>query len=160
LWLGKDLTDSNDTSGEKFDKRADWLWKQFAPAIAINNYHWERGMNALANATGKELTYIPDAADGDATGIGRDGLPVQPKLAAMQTFGIKVRPYDLGKSEEIEGALKRKLIREIDAEKRSLTRLNNLGALNDRAYEKARDLADKKKDRLNDGKTIDGEDKD
>jgi predicted nucleotidyltransferase len=158
LWLGKDLTDSNDTSGEKFDKRADWLWKQFAPAIAVNNYHWERGMNALANATGKELTYVPDAAGGDATGIGRDGLPVQPKLAAMQTFGIKVRPYDLDKAEQIETSVRRKMIREIDAEMRSLKRLNNLGALSDRAYEKARDLADTKKDRLKEGKTVDGED--
>jgi GNAT superfamily N-acetyltransferase len=160
LWLGKDLTDSNDTSGEKFDKRADWLWKQFAPAIAVNNYHWERGMNALANATGKELTYVPDAAGGDATGIGRDGLPVQPKLAAMQTFGIKVRPYDLDKAEQIETSVRRKMIREIDAEMRSLKRLNNLGALSDRAYEKARDLADTKKDRLKEGKTIDGAEKD
>jgi hypothetical protein len=158
LWLGKDLTDSNDTSGEKFDKRAAWLWKQFAPAIAVNGYHWERSMNAIAQATGKDLTYVPDAVGGDATGIGRDGLPVQPKLAAMQTFGIKVRPYDLDKAEQIETSVRRKMLREIDAEMRSLKRLNNLGALSDRAYEKARDLADTKKDRLKEGKTVDGED--
>jgi hypothetical protein len=160
LWLGKDLTDSNDTSGEKFDKRAAWLWKQFAPAIAINGYHWERSMNAIAQATGKDLAYVPDAAGGDATGIGRDGLPVQPKLAAMQTFGIKVRPYDLDKAEQIETSVRRKMLREIDAEMRSLKRLNNLGALSDRAYEKARDLADTKKDRLKEGKTIDGAEQD
>jgi hypothetical protein len=159
LWLGKDLTDNNDTSGEKFEKRAAWMWRQFTPAVAVNNYHWNRAMNAIAQATGKDLTYVPDVIGGDATGIGRDGLPVQPGMAAAQTFGIKVRPIDLDKAEEIGASMKNKTIREIDAEMRSLRRLNNLGALNDRAYDKALELADKKKDRIREGMTVDGDEK-
>ena len=156
-YFGKDLTDSNDTAGEKFDKRADWLWKQLSPAIAVNNYHWERGMNALAQASGGEVKYVPDFLGGDSTGIGRDGLPVQPKLAAMQTFGIKVRPYDLDAAESIQESMKQKMIRDIDTELRKLRRLENKGAVSDRAAEKERDLANVKKDRLRDGKTVDGD---
>ena len=48
LYFGKELVDANDTRGEATQKRLAWLWKQMSPAIAINNYHWERGMNALA----------------------------------------------------------------------------------------------------------------
>lgn len=158
-YFGKDLTDSNDTSGEKFDKRAAWMWRQVTPAIAIGNYHWERAMNALAQATGGEVQWMPEMVGGASTGMGRDGLPVQPKLAAMQTFGIKVRPYDMDKAEQIEGSMKNKMIREIDAELRSLRRLNNLGAVRDDTYEKAKDLADLKKDRLRDNKTVDGDEK-
>lgn len=160
LYFGKDLTDSNDTSGEKFEKRASWIWRQLAPAIAVNQYHWSRTLNAIAHTTGEEITWLPDLLGGDATGIGRDGLPVQAHLAAAQTFGIKIRPYDLDRSEDIENSAKKKLLREIDAELTSLRRLNSLGAIPDRAYEKARDLADTKKDRLREGLTVDGEERD
>ena len=159
LFFGKDLTDSNDTAGEKFDKRAAWMWKQFTPAVAAGNYHFERGMNALAQASGGEVKYVPDFLGGDSTGIGRDGLPVQPKLAAMQTFGIKVRPYDLDAAESIQESAKQKLIRDIDTELRKLRRLENKGAVSDRTAEKERELANLKKDRLRDGKTVDGEDR-
>jgi len=156
LFFGKDLTDSNDTAGEKFDKRAAWMWKQLTPAITVNNYHWERGMNALAQASGGEVKYVPDFVGGDSTGIGRDGLPVQPKLAAMQTFGIKVRPYDLDAAESIQESAKQKLIRDIDTELRKLRRLENKGAVSDRAAEKERELANVKKERLRENLTVDG----
>ena len=114
-------------------------------------------MNALAQASGGEVKYVPDFLGGDSTGIGRDGLPVQPKLAAMQTFGIKVRPYDLDAAESIQESMKQKMIRDIDTELRKLRRLENKGAVSDRAAEKERDLANVKKDRLRDGKTVDGD---
>lgn len=156
-FFGKELTDNNDTSGEKFEKRAAWLWKQFSPAIAVNNYHWQKGMNALAQAMGGEVKYVPDFLGGDSTGRGRDGLPVQPKLAALQTFGIKVRPYDFDEAEQIQESLKQQAIRGIDIEMRKLKRLENKGAVAERTVEKERDLANVKKDRLRDGKTVDGE---
>lgn len=155
-FFGKELTDNNDTSGEKFEKRAAWLWKQFSPAIAVNNYHWQKGMNALAQAMGGEVKYVPDFLGGDATGIGRDGLPVQPKLAAMQTFGIKVRPYDLDAAESIQESMKQKMIRDIDVELRKLRRLENKGAVSERTAEKERDLANLKKERLRENLTVDG----
>lgn len=158
-FFGKELTDNNDTSGEKFEKRAAWLWKQFSPAIAVNNYHWQKGMNALAQAMGGEVKYVPDFLGGDATGIGRDGLPVQPKLAAMQTFGIKVRPYDFEAAEQIQEGVKNKMIRDIDTELRKLKRLENKGAVAERTVEKQRELANTKKERLRDGKTVDGEER-
>lgn len=159
LFLGKEVTDSNDTKGEAAQKRAAWLWLQLAPAIAAGGYHWQRGMSALAQATGKEITWMPDALGGDATGIGRDGLPVQPKFAAMQTFGIKVRPIDIDRSEAIGDSLRNKMIRDIDAEMRSLKRLHGLGAIGDRAFDNADEAAQVKKDRLKDGLTVDGDEK-
>lgn len=160
LYFGKDLTDNNDTSGEKFNKRAAWIWKQMSPAIAAGNYHWERGMNALAQATGGELTYVPDFLGGDATGIGRDGLPVQPGYAVMHTFGIKARLYDFDTAAQIDQSMKNKMIRDIDTELRKLQRLNNKGALNDRGMDKARELAQTKKERLREGLTVDGDERD
>ncbi len=158
-FYGKDIVDSNDTAAEASRKRLDWIWKQMTPAIGYGNYHWERWMNALSQATGEEVQWAPEWATDKAiaTGIGRDGLPVQPKYAAMQTFGIKVRPYDLDKAEAIAQSVSNKTVREIDAEMSSLRRLNNMGAVSDRTYERAKELADTKKDRLRDGQTVDGD---
>lgn len=160
LFRGKDLVDKNDTKGEAAEKRAEWLWTQLAPAVAAGSYHWERGMNALAQATGKELTWMPDVLGGDATGIGKDGLPVQPKYAAMQTFGIKVRPLDLDTSAAIDKNMQRKLMRDIDTEMSALRRLESKGAISPRAVDKARELADMKKDRIRQGLTVDGNERD
>jgi hypothetical protein len=159
LFRGKDLVDSNDTKGEATEKRLSWLWTQLTPAIAAGNYHFERGMNALAQASGGEIKWLPEVVSERYTGVGKDGLPVQGKWAAAQTFGIKVRPMDLDKAEQIDASMQRKMAREIEAEMRSLNRLNNLGAISDRTYEKARELADTKKDRLKEGKTVDGDEK-
>jgi hypothetical protein len=159
-FYGKDIINpKTDSDAEAARKRLDWIWKQMTPAIAYGNYHWERWMNALAQATGEEIQWAPEWATDKAiaTGIGRDGLPVQPKYAAMQTFGIKVRPYDLDKAEAIAQSVSNKTVREIDAEMSSLRRLNNMGAVSDRTYERAKELADTKKDRLRDGQTVDGE---
>jgi len=159
-FLGKDLTDSNDTSAEKTAKRANWIWKQLSPAIAINNYHWERTMNALAQANGGELKYVPDLIGGESTGIGRDGLPVQPKYAAMQTFGIKARPMDLEAAESIQAGMRKKMINDIDVELRKLKRQYVKGIVPERVMEEAREKAQIKKDRLREGLTVDGDKKD
>jgi hypothetical protein len=157
LYFGKDLVDLNDTKGEAAEKRAGWLWRQLTPAITAGNYHWQRGMNAIAQATGGEVTWMPDLLGGDATGIGRDGLPVQPQYAVMQTFGVKARPIDIDRSQDIADGMQKKLIRDIEAEMRSLKRLHGLGAISDRAFDKADDAAQQKIDRLKDGLTVDGE---
>jgi hypothetical protein len=160
MFLGKEIVDSNDTRGEAAAKRSAWMWKQLTPAITAGNYHWERGMNALAQANGGEVKWVPDILGGDATGIGKDGNPVQPKFAAMQTFGIKVRPVDLETAEAIEGSMKRKMIRDIDGEIKKLQRLASKGAISDRTMEKERDKAIQKKENLRNGLTVDGDAKD
>ncbi|MGV8823038.1 MuF-C-terminal domain-containing protein [Methylibium petroleiphilum] len=157
LFFGKEITDSNDTRGEAATKRAEWLWKQVAPALAVGGGHWERGMNALAQASGGEIEWLPDAISEKYTGIGKDRLPVQPGLAALQTFGIKLRPLDLQKSAEIEGSMRTKMIRDIASEMRSLARLNGDGALSDAVFEREMEKARVKIDRLTEGLTVDGE---
>jgi hypothetical protein len=159
LFRGKDLVDKNDTTGEATEKRLAWLWTQLAPAIAAGNYHWQRGMSALAQANGGEIKWMPDVLGGDATDIGRDGLPVQPKYAAMQTFGIKVRPMDLDTSAAIDKNMQRKLLRDIDAEMSALRRLERKGAVSPRAVDKARELANMKEDRIKQGLTVDGDER-
>ncbi len=160
LYFGKDLVDSNDTSGERLKKRSEWLWKQMSPAITAGNYHWERGMNAIAQASGGTVSWLPEAIAENYTGIGKDGLPVQPALAVAQTFGIKLRPIDLDKSEQITEGKRAQMIRQIDTEIKALQRLNGLGAISDRVTQKAEELGDLKKSRLRDGLTVDGKEKD
>jgi hypothetical protein len=148
LFTGKDLVDKNDDAREAAAKRSDWLWKQASPAITINNYHWERLMQAAAHANGGPVEWVPDAIGGEATGVGRDGLPVQPKYAVAQTFGIKVRPFDLEQGMAMQQLEQDKLIRSIDAELRQLERQAERGAVAEKVVDKARDRADDKKAKI------------
>jgi hypothetical protein len=153
-FFGREIVDPNDTSVEAAQKRAEWIWRQLTPAIAAGNYHWERGMNVLAQTMGEPVTLYPWR---DATGIGRDGLPVDPGTIAMNTFGIKVRPVDLERSAEMAEAKRDALIRDIDKELRLLRRQNQAGYLSDANFEAAQERAQLKKERLRDGLTVDGE---
>ena len=160
MFSGKDVVDKNDTTGEAAEKRLAWLYKQVAPAMAVGGYHFDRAMNTVAQASGGEITWLPEVVSERYTGMGRDGLPVTPEYSAPQTFGIKVRPIDLDKARQIETAMDRKLITEIDAEIRQLKRLNNQGVIGDKAYDKQLELQQTKKQRLKDGLTVDGDTKD
>jgi len=147
-FFGKDIVDKNDTSGEAAQKRAKWLWQQFAPAVAIGNYHWDRAMNVIANQTGQPVLGY--------TGISKDGLPVQAGYALAQTVGIKMRPIDLDLSAAIAKSEKEKLIRDIDTELRRLKRLESKGAISGEAAEKERDRQQEKKRNLKEGLTVEG----
>ena len=160
LWTGKDLVDSNDTKGEATAKRSDWMWKQVSPAIAVGNYHWERLMQALAHANGGPVKWLPDTVSENYTGIGRDGLPVQPKYAIPQTFGIKVRPIDLEHSEAMANSQRMKLIGDIEKEMRRLDRMLGTGAISQPVYERETERAGQKIERVGAGLTVDGEEKD
>jgi hypothetical protein len=155
-YFGKDIVDSNDTSGEAGLKRGQWLWQQFAPAITVNGYIFNRSMNAVAQATGDTITWWPE----DFTGIGKDGLPVQPKYAAMQNFGIKARPIDLDTAAQIDAGQRKKMIGEIDAEVRKLRRLQAKGAISTNQAEVKMEEARLKKERLRQGLTVDGNERD
>jgi hypothetical protein len=155
-YFGKDIVDSNDTSGEAGLKRGQWLWQQFAPAISVNGYLFNRSMNAVAQATGDTITWWPE----DFTGIGKDGLPVQPKYAAMQNFGIKARPIDLDAAAQIDAGQRKKMINEIDAEVRKLRRLQAKGAISSSQAEVKMEEARLKKERLRQGLTVDGNERD
>lgn len=159
MFLGKDIVnDKTDTAAEQARKRAAWLWKQWAPSISVGNYHFDRAMNTIANMTGEPVT-VDAGPMGvvDYTGVGKDGLPVIPKYAAMQTFGIKVRPYDLETSEEINQAQQNKLIKELSAEIRRIDRLEEKGAMSSKAADILRTQAERKKELLEAGLTIEGE---
>lgn len=160
LFLGKDITSSTDTDTEKAAKRASWLWKQITPAIAVGNYHFDRAMNAMANMTGKPITV--DAGPMGVigyTGIGKDGLPVQPKHAMLQTMGIKIRPYDLEMAEVFEQSNKRQLVREIDFAISKINRQEKRGVLSSEAAEIERDKLFAKKANIKQGLTLTGEEK-
>jgi hypothetical protein len=154
-YFGKDVVDKNDTSAEAGHKRAAWLWNQFAPAIAVGNYIFNRTADAIASASGKSIPWWPL----DYTGIGKDGLPVQPGYALMQNVGIKVRPVDLELSEKIDGNQKRKLIADMKTEIKSLQRLQQRGAL---TFDQAQDKIDRNKAKiqnLRQGLDIDGDER-
>jgi len=159
LWTGKDLVDLNDTTMESTANRTAWIWRNLSSGLAIGSANWERGMQAVAQASGGEIKFLPDWAGGAATGIGKDGLPVQPGLAALQTIGIKIRPVNLGLSERIDQNERRKLIQGIEAELRSLARQRSLGAITDRQFEKEKDKGVAKIQNLAQGLTVGGDEK-
>ncbi len=151
MFLGKDVTKGSDTQAELAEKRGEWLWRQFSPALAVGNYHWDRTLNAIASIAGEPVLGY--------TGFGKDGLPVQPGLAALQTVGIKVRPIDLEMSERIEQSDRKRLIRELDAEIRRLNQLEARGAITPDNAEAQRELQREKRIRLREGLTVDGEER-
>ena len=152
---GKDLVNASDTTEEAAAKRSKWMYQQIAPAIAIGNGHFDRAMNVIANLTGEPLSL----GITDYTGVDSQGLPVQPKYAAMQTVGIKARPIDLETSESIQQSEQRKLLSEVDAEIRRTKRLALRGAITDRQAEKILDRQTEKRQRLKEGLTVDGEER-
>jgi len=160
MFLGKDVVLATDTDAEKARKRAAWLWKQWAPAISVGNYHFDRGMNTIANMTGKPIT-VDAGPMGviDYTGVGKDGLPVIPKYAALQTFGVKVRPYDLEVSAAIEKSKQDRLIKELAIEIKRINRLEEKGSISPAAAELLRSQAQNKQELLKDGLTVEGKPK-
>lgn len=161
MFYGKDVVNKNiDTPEEQSRKQAAWLWKQWAPAIALGNYHFDRGMNTIANMTGKPITVdLGPLGVIDYTGVGKDGLPVIPKYAAMQTFGVKVRPYDLETSEAINEAQQNKLIKELAAEIRRIDRLEGKGVISPQASDIEREKLERKKELVEAGLTVGGKEK-
>jgi hypothetical protein len=160
MFLGKDVTSKTDTDAEKATKRAGWLWKQITPAISVGNYHFDRAMNATANMTGKPITV--DAGPLGVvsyTGVGKDGLPVQPKHAMLQTMGIKIRPYDLEMAKVFEESNKRSLVREIDFSISKLNRQEGRGVISPEAAEIEREKLRAKKVNIRQGLTLSGEEK-
>jgi hypothetical protein len=154
MFTGRDVVDKDDTTGEAAQKRAEWLWRQFSPAIALNSYHWDRSMQMLAYSTGEVIPGIGK----DYTGFGRDGLPVQPKHAIPQTLGIKVRPIDLDSSEQIDAGQRRQLIANLEADIKRTRRLAAKMGMSDEQADAHIELQRTKIDRLREGKDVDGKD--
>lgn len=154
MFLGKEIVDKNDTSAEAASKRAEWLWRQFTPAISYGNYHWERGLNIVAQQTGEPVRYWPWR---ELTGVDKQGMPITPGYAALQTVGIKVRPVDTERSAEMAKGQREALIRDIDKELRNFRRQNQAGFMSDAILERELERAQLKKERLREGLTVDGE---
>jgi hypothetical protein len=143
MFMGRDVTDKNDTAGEAAEKRAKWMAGFLLPAVAPGGYHSQRIADAAANA----MDTVIETPLGDFTGVDRSGLPVQPKYAAMQTVGIKARPVDLELEAQRKRAQEAALINSIAAEVRSMARLYQRGAVSDRMMEQTREKAREKIER-------------
>jgi hypothetical protein len=152
----KDIVLKTDTDAEAAQKRLAWTWKQVTPAISIGNSLFERAMNVVANTTGQPV----NVGLAEYTGIGPDGLPIQPKYAAMQTVGIKARPIDLDTSEKIQASQTKAMIRDLDTEMRKLKRLESKGAITSETSDREREKLRQKKQFLRQGLTVEGEEKD
>ena len=154
LFTGKDIVDKNDTTGEAAGKRADWMWKQISPAITIGNYHYERGMNMVAQASGQPITIFRDY-----TGRDRMGMPVTADYGIPQTFGIKLRPVDMALSQQIQGGQDNAMVRQIMAEVSQLQRLAAKGAVTQEAVNKEMQKANEKIANIRKGLTVDGDER-
>lgn len=153
---GQDIVKKTDTDAEAAQKRAAWMWKQITPAIAVGNTHFERAMNVIANVTGQSV----NVGLAEYTGIGKDGLPITPGYAALQTVGIKARPIDLDTSEKIQKAQTKALIRELETQIKQSQRLENKGAISPTTGEAEREKLRQKKQFIRQGLTVEGEEKD
>jgi hypothetical protein len=160
MFLGKDVVNKTDTDAEKAQKRAAWLWKQITPAISVGNYHFDRAMSTIANMTGEPIT-IDAGPMGTVsyTGVGKDGLPVQPKHAMLQTMGIKIRPYDLELSRNIEESNRRQAVREIDLQITRINRQESKNVISSEAAQIERDKLLKKRGFISEGLTPEGKPK-
>ena len=154
-WNGKEMTKSTDRLSERAAKRAKYMYQLLAPATAVGNYHLNRIMEAAAQKMETTITAGPF----EWTGFDRGGLPVQPKYAAMQTFGVKVKPVDLEKQADIRKGTSEKELRELKAEDRANKRLLNNGAISDEEFESRRDAIREKQDLLKQGLTVDGDER-
>lgn len=153
---GQEIVKKTDTDAEAAQKRAAWMWKQITPAIAVGNTHFERAMNVIANVTGQPV----NVGLAEYTGIGKDGLPITPGYAALQTVGIKARPIDLDTSEKIQKAQTKALIRELEMQIKQSQRLENKGAISPTTGEAEREKLRQKKQFIRQGLTVEGEEKD
>jgi len=153
---GQDVVSKTDTSAEAAQKRLAWMWKQMTPAIAVGNTHFERAMNVIANVTGNPV----NVGLAEYTGVGKDGVPITPGYAALQTVGIKARPIDLDTSEKIQKSQTKGLIRELDIQIKKLQRLENKGAISSDTAEAEKEKLREKKRNLKQGLTLEGEEKD
>lgn len=121
-FTGRGITKDSDTAEEATEKRATYLWRQLAPALAYGGYHFERVLNGLANATGEPIMGY--------TGIGRNGEAVTPLNAAINTMGLKVRNVDFQKEFSFKISDIQRENREILANIRSLSRYIKQGSIN------------------------------
>lgn len=124
-FTGQKVVKDSDTSWEATEKRASQLWRQMAPALAVKGYHFDRLMNAAANATGQEIFGY--------TGIGRNGQAVTPFSAFLNTMGIKVRDVDFDQEGVRRISAKAGEIKEIQAGIKSTARLMQRGAISKQA---------------------------
>jgi len=136
-WDGKEMFDANDTGSEKAVKTADYLYKLCFPTIALGGTHYDRIMNAAANFSDTTIEAAHPLKD--YTGTGKDGLPVQPKYAAMQTIGIKARPVDLEQSGSMNMIGDNAKVRSIDQEISRAGRLLSKGAISQREFDSIRE---------------------
>ena len=115
-------------------------------------------MNVYANVTGKPITLeLGENRAISWTGTGRDGLPTQPELAALQTFGIKLRPIDLDTSAQIAESNRKRILRDLETDLRRLQRLESKGAISEEAADADRERILIKRDRVRERLTVDGE---
>ena len=156
-FTAKDVVNTKlDTPAEKAAKWGEWAYKQIAPAVAPFNYHFDRTMNALANATGKDI----DLYFREYTGTDKMGQPVQAKYAAMQTVGVKVRPVDLEVSKEIANNDRKRQIAEINKQIKAVTRAEDRGFYTGKRADELRERLETKRDNLKEGLTVTGKERD
>lgn len=144
-FTGKDITELGDTPGEKAKKWAGWSWRQLAPALAIGGYHWDRILNGVANATGKEIS-LPLL--GDYTGKGRQGQAQSLGSAFKNLFGMKLRDEDF---EKILGFRERdleKAMRSIELDMAENDRQLDVGSITESTHDRAEADAEAKMERL------------
>jgi hypothetical protein len=120
-FTGREIVKQSDTGAEAAVKRATYLWRQLAPAMAYGGWHAERIMNAAANYTGEPIAGY--------TGIGRSGQAVTPLSALINTAGIKVRDVDFDKEFRFRISDIEREDREIKTQIRSMARYMKYGAV-------------------------------
>lgn len=132
---GNPVALKSDTVWEKAYKRAGWLYRQCAPALAVGGYHFDRLANAAANATGVTVR----TPWGDYTGVGRSGQAFTLTNAMLNTIGVKVRDVDYDHEATHEAIKLSGENREISSKIKSLARARTSGAVSDETFNQFRE---------------------
>lgn len=90
-FTGREIVDRTDSFSEAFRKRLGYVYRNIAPSLAPGSYHFSRLGDAVAAASGTNLTVEPIF---DFTGTDWNGRQMEMSRALAHTFGFKVRAFD------------------------------------------------------------------
>ena len=136
-FTGREIVDRTDSFNEAFRKRLGYVYRNIAPSLAPGSYHFSRLGDAVAAASGTNLTVEPIF---DFTGTDWNGRQMEMNRALAHTFGFKVRAFDWQQEVDRKARKMNSEIRDKMGQVRYKARSRYLGAVSDEAF---RDFAER-----------------
>ena len=136
-FTGREVVSETDSFNEAFRKRLGYVYRNIAPSLAPGGYHFSRLGDAVAAASGTNLTVEPIF---DFTGTDWNGRQMEMSRALAHTFGFKARAFDWQQEVDRKARKMNSEIRDQMGKVRYKAMANYLGAVSDEAF---RDFAER-----------------